>query len=134
MTVRPFPNRAVPKGPARKVKDGAGEALAQVERATRALHHELEGELEKMLERQPEVSVWITTALWMLEMAAKDLVSEPDRERRRTGIPITMQHAMRVSAGLEIASTMGVLDLDPARCDMRVGVILSKLERARQAA
>lgn len=134
MTLRPFPNRAVPKGPPRKPKDGAGEALADVERATRALHRELEGELEKMLDRQPEVSVWITTALWMLEMAAKDLVAEPDRDRRRIGIPITLQHAMRVSAGIEIASTMGVLDLDPARCDMRLGAIVSKLERARQAA
>lgn len=134
MTVRPFPNRAVPKGPPRKVRDGASEALAEVERATRALHRELSDELERMLERQPEVSVWITTALWMLEIAAKDLVAEPDRERLRVGIPLTLQHAMRVSAGLEIAATMGVLDADPSRCDARIGAILTKLERARQAA
>ncbi|UJR84242.1 hypothetical protein [Sandaracinus amylolyticus] len=122
--------RALPKVP-RPARDQAGEALAQVERATHALHVELKDELARMAERQPELSVWLTTALWMLEMAAKDLIAEPDRDRRRAGVAVAQMHAMRVSAGLELASAMGVLDADPDTFDLRFASILAKLERAR---
>ncbi|AKF03339.1 hypothetical protein [Sandaracinus amylolyticus] len=117
--------RALPK------RDVAGEALVHVERATHALHVELKDELARVAERQPELSVWLTTALWMLEMAAKDLRTEPDRERRRAGVAVAQMHAMRVSTGLELASAMGVLDADPEAFDLRFASILAELERAR---
>ncbi|MDQ3036953.1 MAG: hypothetical protein M3Y87_31460 [Myxococcota bacterium] len=116
----------------RKVRERGGDAwLLQVERATRALYVELAGAIAEVEAEQPELAVWLTTAIWMLEMAAKELAAERDPGRRRAGISVALLQAMRISCGLELTAAMGYLDGELARYESRVAAIFSRLEQAR---
>jgi len=129
--------RALPKtvirrkhslGPVRAAHSG----LLAVERAARALYVELAGQLAEVETEQPELAAWLTTALWMLEMAAKDLSTETDPASLRAGLSAASLQAMRISCGIELASAMGFLDGDATRFDDHLAGILSRLERARE--
>lgn len=109
----------------------ADAGLLAVERAARRLYVELAGHLAEVESEQPELAVWLTTALWMLEMAAKDLSTETDPTLRRSGLSAATLQAMRISCGIELAAAMGFLDGDAGRFDHHLAGILSCLDRAR---
>lgn len=132
-SLRPLPETVIRRASSlRSVREQTGHAgLLLVERAARSLYVELAAQLTEIEAEQPELAVWLTTALWMLEMAAKDLATETDAAKRRKGLSLAMLQAMRISCGLELAAAMGFLDGDPTRLDGHLAGIVSRLERAR---
>jgi hypothetical protein len=110
----------------------AHAGLLAVERAARALYVELAGHLAELEAEQPELAAWLTTALWMLEIAAKELSTETDPAALRAGISAATLQVMRISCGIELAAAMGFLDREASRFDDHLSGILSRLERARQ--